>query len=391
MAVRLERTIWPVGHGAFYTEQFKDGDNVLFTAVYDCGSEQEKVLEKCIKEFLPEEETLIINALFISHFHADHVNKLSYLLQKNVSVRNLFIPQLTDDYVLSVLATSSSVNRVNSSIRLLQQLYNGEEIENVGKIFEVPQVNSDYLPSEQYSVDDPEIVGRNHLVSPMKLPYPNGTNSFWVYMPCNIFEPYPQLVSAFKKSGYGLNDRVNMERVFADLYAGKWQVIQNIYRAVFPNGHNEYSMTLYSGLANGTAIHGITATHYAIPFGNYGAGVKTDENSIDSILCEDLGCLYTGDFEAKLHSFTLYGFYGNNNVWSKIRMLQIPHHGSRNNYDDQLYDFSKVAFASTAMRDRYGHPHIQTLTKIAGKNCPIVVVQDNKATAFVVMYDINIL
>jgi len=51
--IKLERTIWPVGHGAFYTEQFKNehGD-VLFTAVYDCGSEQHKMRAEKLKDLL---------------------------------------------------------------------------------------------------------------------------------------------------------------------------------------------------------------------------------------------------------------------------------------------------------------------------------------------------
>ena len=37
--IRLDRTFWPVGHGAFYTERFYDHvDRCLFTAIYDCGS-----------------------------------------------------------------------------------------------------------------------------------------------------------------------------------------------------------------------------------------------------------------------------------------------------------------------------------------------------------------
>lgn len=36
--MKLIRTFHPVGHGAFYTERFYDEqDNILFTAVFDCG------------------------------------------------------------------------------------------------------------------------------------------------------------------------------------------------------------------------------------------------------------------------------------------------------------------------------------------------------------------
>ena len=43
--IRLDRTFWPVGHGAFYTERFFNHvDNNVFTAIYDCGGKDQAVL-----------------------------------------------------------------------------------------------------------------------------------------------------------------------------------------------------------------------------------------------------------------------------------------------------------------------------------------------------------
>lgn len=33
----FKRVLHPVGQGAFFTEQFFDGDNTIFNVVYDCG------------------------------------------------------------------------------------------------------------------------------------------------------------------------------------------------------------------------------------------------------------------------------------------------------------------------------------------------------------------
>lgn len=390
--IRLERTIWPVGHGAFYTEQFKNENNdVLFTAVYDCGSEQEKALEKCIKEFLPEKDRLVIDALFISHFHADHVNKLAYLLQENVSVRNLFIPQLTDDYVLSILATSEIDRRRNrTNINLLEQLYNGERIKNVDTIYEVPQINSDYIPEGEYiGVDQATF---KYQVAP--LAYTDPTIPFWVYIPCNIFSSDPQLVKEFIKAGYGDIDdkKVDVDLVFDALRGGLWKDIQHIYGKVFPKNHNEYSMTVYSGFAPNVISHSIQQNAINDTNAYYQNQPICFPCFYDSILNKEVGGLYTGDFEAKQHGSTLIRFYQQNyNVWDRIRVMQIPHHGSyKDNYYKDLYRPIKLSFASTAINDKYGHPHVQTLANISTMKCPIVIVQDNKATTLAVIYDINI-
>ena len=390
MAIRLERTIWPVGHGAFYTEQFKDEDNVLFTAVYDCGSEQEKALEKCIKEFLPGEDTLIIDALFISHFHADHVNKLGYLLQKNVSVLNLFIPQLTDNYVLSILASNMPTGNRSVNNDLIERLYFGGGLEKVETIYEVPQINSDYVPEGEYRGTEEA----NYAYAKAPLIYSNPKIPFWVYVPCNIFAPNSQLVQEFINAGYGdsTGKNVDINRVFGALKSGLWKDMQDQYGKVFPKDHNEYSMTVYSGFAPNVIPHSMPQ-NVRIEANAYYQNQPCYSCYYDSILHKEVGCLYTGDFEARTYGNTLIRFYTQNyRFWDRVRMMQIPHHGSyKDNYYQALYIPTKVVFASTAINDKYGHPHVQTLANISAMKCPIVMVQDNKATALVVIYDINFL
>jgi len=383
--IRLERTIWPVGHGAFYTEQFKDENGkVLFTAVYDCGSYQQTMLKRCIDEFQPRKGTLVIDALFISHFHFDHVNQLDYLFQK-AYVKNLYIPQLSDDYVLSLLCTDTyGRNAPNSIVTLLQNLYNGLKIENVENIYEVPQITEGNIPEGQYQPQE-DINRRNHQIAPLAIqPYP-----FWMYMPCNIFAPCPQLKQELIQKGYSNNGTLDMNHVFADLQAGNWKQLQDIYGAVFRADHNEYSMTVYSGFSQNVVHKGIRSNLYlcAYPSSNpYGV------YPYNGLIHEDLGCLYTGDFEAKKYALLLKQFYTQNqNAWGRTRMLQIPHHGSYKNYNQELYDFPKLTYVSVALNDKNGHPDVQTLRDVANKNCPIVIVQDNKATTLIVDYCISLI
>ena len=392
--IRLERTIWPVGHGAFYTEQFKNGENVLFTAVYDCGSYQRNALQKCIDEFLPKKGTLVIDALFISHFHADHVNLLTYLLQQNVRVKNLFIPQLTDAYVLSLLVSSASDTATNRTIvrDILGHLYGGGGFDNVENIFEVPSINNENIGELPDYPADESIAKRNHKVAPVVQTYQLiKNNPFWVYIPCNIFAPNVKLKTELVNSGYTTNGTdVDINKVLADLKMNQWKKLQGVYGQVFGNDPNEYSMTVYSGKDEQASMKVAVRPYHLsccgcdYPFCHcYGT----------HLLRKESGCMYTGDFMAKQHDGLLINFYNSkmrHNAWENTWLMQIPHHGSYYNHKDSLYtNHSKVTFASTAIKDKDGHPHLQTLVDVSNKECPIVIVQDNKATCLRVDYIIS--
>lgn len=394
MAIRLERTIWPVGHGAFYTEQFKNENNdVLFTTVYDCGSYQKKAVEKCIKEFLPEKDQLIINALFISHFHADHVNLLAYLLQKNVKVKNLFIPQLTDDYILSLLVSSSvdtATNR-NIMVALIGLLYNGGTLENVENIYEVPPVGEDNAGNmEEYPADE-NIIRRKHKVAPV-VHQLDMQNPFWVYIPYNIFAPSALLKPELIKCGYTTNGTdVDIHKVFVDLQMNQWQKLQSVYGTVFRNDPNEYSMTVYSG-KDINCPYKFNTNLFLPPYCRI-CPIYIDIYDIYDLPIQEPGCLYTGDFMAKQHARKLINFYNtqvHHNAWENTWWMQIPHHGSINNYNEELYDnHPKITFVSAAINDKDGHPHLQTLVNISYKKCPILIVQDNKTTCIRIDYIIS--
>ena len=388
MAIRLERTIWPVGHGAFYTEQFKDGDNVLFTAVYDCGSYQKRTLRHCIDEFVQNSGAKQINALFISHFHFDHVNALDYLLSK-IYVENLFIPQLTDDYILSILGTCTYIRAAGDQIAaldVLRRLYSGNGLDNVGHIYEVPQVNEDNLQEENYREQDYQGSYKYE-----KAPLIYSPNPIWEYIPCNIFAHNKSLVDKFIDNGFGdWNGNVDINRVFDELLKGNWSNLQAFYDEVFPHGHNEYSMTVYSGFSPKVTVKGITANVNIFPMVSY-KGVDLNQQNITTVLSEDIGCIYTGDFEAQRHVQELKQFYcQNHGVWRRAITLQIPHHGSYNNFVDDLYDFRKLTFLSSAVRDRDHHPHLQTIIGITSKSCPVVIVRDDKIEALIIIYSIVI-
>lgn len=89
--------------------------------------------------------------------------------------------------------------------------------------------------------------------------------------------------------------------------------------------------------------------------------------------------LFMGDFEAKVgkNFIDLESFYKQQKVWDTLCGIQIPHHGSRNNYHKGLYEDRCFAVASAGIKNQYNHPHIDTLINITNQGCcPNVVTEE---------------
>ncbi len=96
--MKLTRTIHPIGQGGFYTETLEEGGEKI-NVVYDCGGNSEAFMHNYLD---PKKNNVNpnIDAVFISHFHEDHINGLEYLLN-NYNVKTLFLPQLAFRMVMT--------------------------------------------------------------------------------------------------------------------------------------------------------------------------------------------------------------------------------------------------------------------------------------------------
>ena len=76
------RTIHPVGHGGFFTEELCEG-NECYNVVYDCGTRNSTMLlEREINKAFNRMQS--VDLLFISHFDRDHVSGLKELVRRNL-------------------------------------------------------------------------------------------------------------------------------------------------------------------------------------------------------------------------------------------------------------------------------------------------------------------
>ena len=108
--MKVTRIIHPVGQGGFYSETFYNGEQEA-TFVYDCGGFDggKNKMENYLKSFLPKDGSKKkIEAVFVSHFHVDHINGLQYLLN-NAEVKYLFLPLLTENILIEALIYNRSI------------------------------------------------------------------------------------------------------------------------------------------------------------------------------------------------------------------------------------------------------------------------------------------
>lgn len=145
----MKRKFHAVGHGAFYTEHLVCGGQES-NIVYDCGCFETaktgfspscfklKINNAIDKEFAPGTE---ITALFISHFHTDHINGVEHLLER-CKVKKIFIPKLSLSILVESIISYNELDK-DSKPTLIDSLVQSQG-ENIGDI-PVIQVETDEI------------------------------------------------------------------------------------------------------------------------------------------------------------------------------------------------------------------------------------------------------
>ena len=410
--MKVTRIIHPIGQGGFYTETLSNGKQTK-NFVYDCGGfnrkqdSMEKYLDCYLDRKLGKKE---IEAVFISHFHADHINGLQYLLE-NSKVKYLFLPQLTEDVLLESFVynycQTGTYNQVN---RFLLDLYgklnsddNRDNNEEGTRFIQVNEADDSRLPEGGFNVEgegnhDLNIGAwnpnrRNNLNLFQLRSIPSGTILYsgqWLYIPYN-----PPVARRKRKE---LKDELEKElnnigkfKISIDDLPELLKILgvdkcKEIYNKVFHNQHNCYSMTLFSGTidldVNCRHCHRFCRfEHHCHHYFRFG---KED-------YCYNPNFLYTGDFEPD------YGCNKTSNieqirefyrpVWREIASIQVPHHGSKHNFDETLYEYPIRGIVSVGNDNPYHHPDIDTLIKIQEQDCHPVIVTEDKSSMKIYHYE----
>ena len=389
--MHMQRFFLPVGQGAFYLERFRIPDQDPINVVYDCGALIERTparnsqcnqsnMERIIKQVFQQGET--IQAVYLSHLHEDHVNGLQALC-KWCSVKKVFFPLIEKDD-LPLMRLQDWIQ--NDSESIARQLINFSENEippnwDPGPERWIPvsaTTDVERPPERQDNADTSFSSVMGHSQSSY------GAFRDWEFVHYNFRE---QSRIEELKAALGRELQLSDEELQSELnnayLQSKWndkktrEKIKQAYKSI-PGPFNANSMTLFSG-SRRAGLHQISLhqerLRHCHPL------LSRQSFPLQDFYCSPRptasGCLYTGDYNAGASQewTTLKRHY--QPYWDSIGCIQIPHHGSRYCFNEELVNANAFFVISAGLGNHYHHPHAEVIAMLREKgHLPAVVTQD---------------
>lgn len=384
MVLQVFRNIHPIGQGAFYTETLhRPNSNDDKHIVYDCGVlPYSRRLEEEIGNSLPNDST--IDILFLSHFHADHVNGVQ-LLAKKYRIRHVVLPQIDDYEWFYILENYLTTNDVN--VALISNIRAAVGDANLVQVAPIGENGEGTVSNENTAIDGLANRVINGL-SPIVVD--NKDFVLWHFIVVN-----PLLkgnIEALKAEIQNVNyngRKLSIEDMHnPNILPVVRKDLQAVYSKVFKGG-NEYSMCMLSELADRYQYESFS-TFNRIKCHNdfccrYGYCLEDCNNyRID-------GGLYCGDADF-LHCDTLHCLKKRLDGRERnVGLLQLPHHGSKENFNIDLLNWLRslrVSFACFGNPNRYNHPSSDVMG-IAGSYSYVMGVNQYKSNILTERIDVR--
>lgn len=381
--MEMIRTFHPIGQGGFYTERFNNLPDKPMV-VFDCGGKSKGFMEKYIDSFLPKDKKVTIEAVFISHLHDDHINGLQHLLHR-ANVKKIFLPQFNSNQLFDTIFYNAAQGGKNSNsnqlvLSLIESTHSSLGEVSIIQVAEAIEDNNNQNVSRTIQDGKSQTIASGSLVK-----FENG----WVYIPFNPKSKIPNfdkikdqsIKETLQSLYYNTNLDEQAEALAEFVKSHSVKLCKALYRKMFGGIHNGQSMTLFSGLRNHDSdieicSHPFTTTCYHSQCPRWCDWLEHNKD------CIPTNFLYTGDYEAgdSVKMKELSSFYTKIEVWKTICGLQIPHHGSRKNYAEELYNKRCYAIASAGVYNKFHHPNIDTLINIFHQGCKPFMVTEDKST-----------
>jgi beta-lactamase superfamily II metal-dependent hydrolase len=97
-----------------------------------------------------------------------------------------------------------------------------------------------------------------------------------------------------------------------------------------------------------------------------------------------IGFMFMGDYNCSKNIFFDEFYKAYKSYKDKILILQIPHHGSYKNYNNQLLDLADIFIISASTNNRYRHPHGSVLRALACSDKRYYWIKENKDNMLVI-------
>ena len=404
----MDRMFLPVGQGAFYCERFynaEQGNNL--NVVYDCGTitgRTDKARLELIREVVDrnfqDANDKIIDAVFISHLHEDHFNGLEYLVKK-CKIQRIYLPQtnplelkLMQLYYVAHHTAWAMGGRIGSN-SLGEHFLECNDLEK-----DFPEALRSILQDDD---DDQRADDRNNGDMPVVLQVGQkpivvsnaifegteleGKFTNWKYKTfCikndeaiqRVEDGLKQLIHDKLKRDINAVTPSHVAELIENCRADKTfrREIRRMFKSAIDDFHAN-SLVLYSGCDN-TA--GLYAHSVELPCALLrDRSCKFLKNITNQSTCwmftNAVGCLYTGDFDAKTKKYWRQLKGGFKTEWVTIGCVQIPHHGSKMNYNNEFLAMTPWHVVS-ARENSKKHPHQEVRAKYKDR-CPLFVVTEN--------------
>lgn len=350
-----------VGQGLFYTGSLMHG---TYQFVYDCGTESESsYVENCIDKYvatLPYKCS--IDFVVISHLHRDHFSGLYYLLEK-APVNKIYLPYLgKDDVVIkSTLALSIFQNSdAEEDVQYREPLYRF-----MCGLYGVDE-SGDFIKYQKlvvYIRNDEKIKkNRNVVYTTEKFDVGYKNNPYWQFNLIQSRASDQQLESLCEKLNNFFEKFETRDLMCIFLKKNALKEMKGIYESIFGTGNalNLTSILLvhFPLYANAVSIchynDGLHCFEKFIKNYHYYSHYYCDINDYfyNRVVNSSVVSILTGDAMVdSIISSEINSIRGKRNNL----ILQVPHHGSKDNWDAILNN--KIKAKIYVVPFGYGNRH----------------------------------